>query len=124
LWAGLGVCLVKRIEGAAEIVHETVEEARSVFRSCGALLASQLGRGGCPQSSLQCKHLGAPPIRALEGAKPPRVCWASSPAGSAGPPARLVRGVPVAASLGYNVPRVQSRTATLKRLEEVIALAP
>ena len=29
-----------------------------------------------------------------------------------------------AASLGYNVPRVQSRTVTLKRPEEVIALAP
>src|ERR671913_268665 len=30
----------------------------------------------------------------------------------------------VAASLDYNVPRVQSRTVTLKRPEEVIALAP
>jgi hypothetical protein len=30
----------------------------------------------------------------------------------------------VAASLGYTVPRVQSRTVTLKRPEEVIALAP
>lgn len=29
-----------------------------------------------------------------------------------------------AASLGYNVPRVQSRTVTLKRPEEVITLAP
>ena len=40
LWAGQGVGLVKRVQGAAEIVHEIMDEARSVLQACGTLAAS------------------------------------------------------------------------------------
>jgi nitronate monooxygenase len=40
LWAGQGVGLVTRVQGAAEIVQEIIDEARSVFRSCATLAAS------------------------------------------------------------------------------------
>jgi NAD(P)H-dependent flavin oxidoreductase YrpB (nitropropane dioxygenase family) len=40
LWAGQGVGLVRRVQGAADIVHEIVEEARSAIRSSGVLVAS------------------------------------------------------------------------------------
>ena len=40
LWAGQGVGLVKRVQGAAEIVHEIMDEARSVLQAWGTRAAS------------------------------------------------------------------------------------